>query len=121
MSKRILIVDDDPTWPSLTSRWIKREFPDTEIVVETNPKSAVLRLREHWDLVLSDVEMPHMNGFDFLARVREAHPQVLLAMMSGADRYQNDPRLNTLGVKMFWSKAASYESVFLGKLRKLLD
>jgi two-component system, cell cycle sensor histidine kinase and response regulator CckA len=35
------------------------------------------------DLMLTDVVMPEMSGYDLAARVREAHPEIRLMFMSG--------------------------------------
>jgi DNA-binding NtrC family response regulator len=42
------------------------------------------RLRERsYDAVVTDLNMPRMNGLDFLARIREAQPDLPVILMTG--------------------------------------
>lgn len=79
---RILVVDDEP----LSARAIQRLFETRglEVVTACDGADALARLRADgpYALVLSDVEMPRMNGIELLERVRaEIHIPVVL--MSG--------------------------------------
>jgi CheY-like chemotaxis protein len=48
------------------------------------------RLRQRsYDLVVTDLNMPRMNGFDFLAKIRETQPEVPVILMTG----ELDPEL----------------------------
>jgi len=67
--KRVLVVED-----SITSRTLLKgilETADYEVKTAVDGVDAFTALREqHFDLVVSDVEMPRMNGLDLTARIR---------------------------------------------------
>lgn len=75
---RTLIVDDEPL-----ARQGLREFashePDLEVVAECGDGRAALEAirRHHPDLVLLDVQMPEMTGFDVLAALDGPLPAVI--------------------------------------------
>jgi CheY-like chemotaxis protein len=70
---RVLIVDDEPD----TRELIKRVLSDCNAdVVTADSAPAALSLLPRWlpDLLLSDIGMPEMDGFELLARVRALGP-----------------------------------------------
>ena len=80
--KTILIVDDEV--PILKS--LSRLFFDTNIEVLTAESgSAALELmRSHTvDLVLSDMRMPFMDGYEFLSQVKADYPSIIRVILSG--------------------------------------
>jgi CheY-like chemotaxis protein len=69
---RILIVDDD----EMMARALERVFRGYDVVVHVNPLDALQRLisGERFDIIVSDVMMPAMRGFDLHAEVRRFAP-----------------------------------------------
>ncbi|HZN12562.1 MAG TPA: response regulator, partial [Blastocatellia bacterium] len=67
--KRILIVDDDRTTVLVTSAMLAKD--NYEVISATDGHQALTILyNQHPDLVLTDLNMPGMNGFDLVKRVR---------------------------------------------------
>jgi DNA-binding NarL/FixJ family response regulator len=84
---RILLVDDEPT----VLRAIKRGFsvrrPTWNIVAVSGSIEAMVRLEsEVFDIVLSDYEMPQLNGVEFLKLVKRHQPAALRLILSGLSR-----------------------------------
>jgi len=68
-SARVLVVDDDPLSNRVVAAALLRAHLATKCV--ENPVSALQMLREkHYDLLLFDIEMPGMDGFEVCKRVR---------------------------------------------------
>jgi len=71
---RVLHVDDDAAFAELTATHLEREGLD--VAVETDPEAALDRLdQEPFDCVVSDFDMPAMDGLDLLDAVREGEPE----------------------------------------------
>ncbi len=80
-SKKILIVDDEPDMRIAITEALKREGYQTD-AAENGP-DALLRLEgEPFDLVISDVKMPKMNGQELLREIKEQWPATLVIMMT---------------------------------------
>lgn len=78
---KILVVDDEAPIRDMLSDAL-RVF-GYEAASEPDGPSALERLgRERFDMVLSDINMPHMTGFELLKRIGEAHPQVKRVLMT---------------------------------------
>ncbi|MES2949077.1 MAG: response regulator [Pseudomonadota bacterium] len=71
---RVLIVDDDPTIRQIVATLLKIEGFD--VATAADGRMALQQVLDHApDVVLSDVRMPHMNGYELLAAIR-ANPDL---------------------------------------------
>ena len=67
--KQILVVDDEPTWIKVLRYFLESRGYDVQSVGSATEALSTLRTY-HPDLILADVRMPEMNGFDLLAHIR---------------------------------------------------
>jgi len=82
----VLVVDDDPQVASLAGAYLKRLEADVTVLVETAPEDALARFEAGAvDCVVSDYEMPGMDGLDLLAAVRERDGSVPFVVFTGTD------------------------------------
>lgn len=85
MEKRVLVVEDDASVRDYLSAALETVGRSLRVSSAANGREASdLLAREGADLVLTDLNMPEMNGVDLVRHVRAAHPGVLLILMSGA-------------------------------------
>lgn len=77
--KTILIVDDDLMVNMVTERLLLRHNKDYEIATYTNPVKALEILKEKHangdslpDIILLDIRMPELTGFEFLDKLKES-------------------------------------------------
>jgi len=80
----VLHVDDDPEFTELVATFLERE--DDRFVVEsaTDADEGLARLAEDGvDCVVSDYDMPGMNGIDFLEAVREVYGELPFILFTG--------------------------------------
>lgn len=82
MKKKIAIVDDEVSILDMLERYLKRRDV-LEIDTFSSPSQALPAiLSGKYDLVLSDIMMPEMNGVDLLKKVKEARPNQNMIMMT---------------------------------------
>lgn len=83
MSKRILIVDDDPKIRSLISQQLTQ--CGYEVFDAESGMAASLWLNENRaDLAITDVVMPEMDGIEFAYEVKRRYPDMpILAISAG--------------------------------------
>ncbi len=84
---KILIVDDEPSVCSFLSEFLDYKGFDTTIT--QSGKEALKQLKsEDFDLVLLDIIMPEMNGFEVLERINQMEKKVPVIILTGV-RDQN--------------------------------
>mgnify|MGYP002607359486 FL=1 len=69
---RILLLDDDPRLLSILCEMFRRNRAECDCC--TDCREVVKRLREHdYDVLLTDIRMPDMDGFELLALLRSSN------------------------------------------------
>lgn len=83
MDRRILIVDDE--W--LILEFAKNALADLKCEVLTACGAAealeALRTEQHFDLLITDIQMPGMGGAELVERAREMRPTLKVIVASG--------------------------------------
>lgn len=82
MQKTILFVDDEPQ----ILKALRRSFIDTDFKVLTaNSGFEALEVIEHEsvDLVISDMRMPQMDGYELLRRIKQHNKDIIRIILSG--------------------------------------
>ena len=75
MQKRILVVDDDDMNLTRTRIILKNDYD--VILVNSGMKALDTLKREKVDLVLLDIEMPNMDGFETFRQMKEDRKSVV--------------------------------------------
>ncbi len=71
-AKTILIVDDDPGMLEINARMLQEHFPGHRVLRAGGGRTALeLLSKVRVDLILLDLLMPEVDGFDVLSRLRE--------------------------------------------------
>jgi CheY-like chemotaxis protein len=73
MMEKILVVDDERSMRELLELVLKREGYAAQ-TAENGMRALELVRQNVFDLIISDVKMPDINGIDLLERVREISP-----------------------------------------------
>ncbi len=80
---RILLIDDDPALGSYLTR-VLRKRGGFDVTHELDSAAALRCLEaEPWDLLITDIELPGMSGLELLERVRQLHPDLPVAVLTG--------------------------------------
>ncbi|HEU4727848.1 MAG TPA: response regulator [Kofleriaceae bacterium] len=116
---RVLVVDDSPLVRGLVASLLSgigyevEEAPDGMDALD-----ALARDEVH--LVISDVEMPKMNGFDLLRRVRAQWPQLPVVMLTTRGSSEDRRLASSLGANAYVVKSHFEQGHLVSTVRRLL-
>jgi len=100
---RLLLAEDDEALASLLEEYLLEAGYD--LVVHHRGDTALQALREqHFDLVLSDIVMPGVDGLTLLRHVHDHMPDTLLLLMTGYSGIENALHAVEQGAYDFVSK-----------------
>ena len=84
MKEKILVVDDLWSIRNSISSGLKRE--GYEVDISSNAEQALFKLyKTQYDVLLTDVHMPHVSGCALAAIVKELYPNIKIIVMSAYD------------------------------------
>jgi CheY-like chemotaxis protein len=110
--KTILLVDDEPAWLDAMRLILKDEGYKT--ITVTSGEEALMKLQKRKpDLILTDVRMPVMNGFDLYEKIR-LMPKlagVPVVFMSSIDDYYAKRTAKELGADGYVTKPSFTEDL----------
>ena len=81
---KVLHVDDEADFLELTAEIVQRENDQITWQTQSNPIEAINWIRCHEiDCIVSDFDMPQMDGLSFLTAVRREHPDLPFVLFTG--------------------------------------
>jgi two-component system C4-dicarboxylate transport response regulator DctD len=87
--RRILIVDDEPDLISIFKMVL--EMNDFEVDAYNDPLSALHNFKQNaYGLVILDIRMPHINGFELYKKIRTVDDKVNVCFMTGFEDYRQE-------------------------------
>jgi CheY-like chemotaxis protein len=120
-SESILLVDDEPAITKVGKRML--EEAGYEVSTANNPCDAFDLFKknpENFDLVMTDMTMPGMNGDKLTEKILEIRPDIPVVLCSG---YQNKHVMNA-EMKQLWHAFVQKpikQEIFINTIRKVLD
>jgi CheY-like chemotaxis protein len=83
--RRILVADDDKAIRDVVTWFL--EFMGFEVAIAANGIEALaVFLKSSFDLVLTDLQMPDMDGLSLASHIKERSPSTPLILLTGSDR-----------------------------------
>ncbi len=120
-NERILFVDDEPSIIDLAKSMLER----LGYVVETRSTSmeALNLFRcnpQRFDLVISDMTMPHMTGDELARKIMEIRPEIPIILCTGFSKKITPQQAQKMGIKAFVMKPLLM-SELANVIRSVLD
>ncbi|MGK4568970.1 adenylate/guanylate cyclase domain-containing protein [Flavobacterium sp. 3HN19-14] len=114
---KILIVDDEADLEILIKQKFRKQIRENiyEFVFAQNGEEALERIKEHADLdiVLSDINMPVMDGLTLLTHLPEANPMLKAVVVSAYGDMQNIRVAMNRGAFDFVTKPVDFDDLEL--------
>ena len=113
----VLVVDDERLSRETTTQQLREAGYKTEAV--ENAFQALQQLEEdRWDVVLTDLRMPTMDGLEFLKKVKQNSPDVEAILMTAYGTVETAVAAMREGATDFLTKPFSFHELEV-RLRKL--
>jgi CheY-like chemotaxis protein len=120
MKAKILVVDDVDTIARVYTRFLDRQ--GYEVRIAFNGEEA-LELWERFkpDLVISDIRMPKMNGFELASALRKRKPDQKIILMTGYVEEAEILKQQKEHGYPFFTKPADLEKTLARMVKDVLD
>ena len=103
MNERILVVDDEEIVIASCMRALAAEGRTIDAV--HSGTEALARVEEdRYDVIVLDIMMPNVDGLEVLQRVKEAHPEIEIVMVTGLSQIDTAVRSMKLGAFDYLAK-----------------
>lgn len=116
MSK-ILVADDEPDLEILIKQKFRQKIRENEyeFVFAVNGNDALEKLKQHpdTDIVLSDINMPEMDGLTLLSKLNESNPLIKSVIVSAYGDMDNIRTAMNRGAYDFITKPINFEDLAL--------
>ena len=100
---RILVVDDEDALRTVLSSELEGEGYQVDSAADGDEAMIIVK-KKPFDLVLLDIKMPKVDGFEVLKFIKEKHPAVKVIMLTGFADLKNAIESKKLGAEDFVSK-----------------
>jgi adenylate cyclase len=121
---KILVVDDEADLELLVKQKFRKKIRENiyEFVFAQNGEEALVKVSEHPDLdiILSDINMPIMDGLTLLSRLPEANPMVKAVVVSAYGDMQNIRTAMNRGAFDFVMKPVDFDDLDLTMEKTIL-
>jgi CheY-like chemotaxis protein len=117
MSVSILVVDDEPDVADLFRQRFRRESRQGRYIMHfaASGAEALDRLAEEIQpvlvAVLSDINMPGMNGLELLGEIKQRRPELPVMMVTAYGDDERRRRALELGASEFITKPVDFEKL----------
>jgi YesN/AraC family two-component response regulator len=109
----ILLVEDEETARASLSRMLSLKFPGIRLYLAENGRSGLDLYRQHLpELVITDINMPQMNGIEMAGAIREVAPkaQIIVLTAHSETRFRLDAE--ELGIDHYVLKPVDRHELF---------
>lgn len=114
-----LVVEDDPAVQFQTKSFLGRLF--TTVETADDGKQGLEKFGEHrYDLVVTDIQMPGMDGLEMVAKIRETAPEVVVVILSAHHEEEFLLRAIEMGV-VYYARKPLEMAKFLETIRESME
>lgn len=110
--RRVAVVDDEPDITTVLKKGLERH--DFTVDIFNDPQVALANFKAgYYDLMIIDIRMPKMNGFDLYRELRKKDGSVRVCFLTAFEIYYEEFRklFPTIDVRAFIRKPVSISSL----------
>jgi DNA-binding NtrC family response regulator len=109
----ILVVDDEPALRELLKRGLT-QFGNFSVDVASNGSEAIEKIeRDLFDLVLTDLKMPEMDGLDLLRTIKGTRPELIVIIMTAHGSIETAVDAMKIGANDYITKPIDFNELLI--------
>ncbi len=109
--RSILLAEDNLLNQEVAKRWLEKTR--AEVVVAENGAEALRMIKKRpFDLVLMDLQMPVMDGYEAVQRLREGYPELPIIALSAAATAEDKSRAQAAGMNAYLTKPIDENNLY---------
>ena len=106
-ARRVLVVDDEPL-NLLALKFLLTDLGATVRTASTAEEAVAFTAQREFDVVISDIHLPGMDGYDLVRALRALHPpSMVIVIMSGDTSAETESAAMAAGADVFLRKPAA--------------
>ena len=117
-TRRILVVDDEPLVTKSCRRILSEAGHEVQ-TAQSGREGLRQALTQHFDLVMTDLKMPDLDGMDLVRAVRKDRPQTAIVIITGYGTIPSAVAATRLGVADYIEKPFTPEEIMEAVRRAL--
>lgn len=121
---KVLVVDDDDSVRSLLAGELKEESFEVATAGDGDEAIGIVDAKyeqgEKFDVILLDIKMPRVDGFEVLKYVKQKVPETMVIMVTAYADVRNAMEASRLGASDFVSKPYDLDEI-LTSIRRVMD
>jgi two-component system cell cycle sensor histidine kinase/response regulator CckA len=120
-TERVLFVDDEKPLVDIYKQILERYGYEATVRTSSVEALELFKARpDRFDLVITDMTMPHINGLELAAAIIRLRPEIPVIVCTGFSESITQEGLRSIGVREFLMKPISKDDL-LRKVRNVLD
>ncbi|MFB6223122.1 MAG: response regulator transcription factor, partial [Haloarcula sp.] len=113
---RTLVVDDSDFFAEMTAETLTQQHDIQSVAANSASEALDLLDTEGFDCVVSDYEMPEMDGLELLEKIRETNPSIPFILLTGRGDEETASKAIAAGVADYLLKIEVVEDKQYGRL-----
>jgi len=119
MGKVILIIEDEKPIAGVLELKLQKEGYSTRVAYDGESALSIMK-KENFDLILLDLVMPELDGFDVLRKLKKSKNKIPIIVASNLGQQDDIDKAMSLGAKDYFVKSNTSLSEIVEHVNKLL-
>lgn len=107
---KFLILDDEETILQLISQFLAEHNAICDFAYD-GKQGFEKNMQTRYDFIITDIQMPNMNGIDFIRAIREIDPVIPILIISGIPQQEIIQKAIDTGANGFIKKPFEYDDL----------
>jgi CheY-like chemotaxis protein len=98
--KRILYIEDEQIVIKVTKQILEYLGFEVDVLIQSHQAISLLKTQsDDYDLIITDMNMPHMNGIELSKILLEIRPDIPIILCTGSGNAIDEEEIKGLGIK----------------------